>query len=129
MHTSSSSPQWLCGDRPLWSACRLLVEHSVGSNTNNAWTPPLVSHCGDEENGCIGLSLWRHYIYIYNIYIYIYIIYIYIYMLKYFTVLWCRHVVSELKKTFCRNVFMKKMCIQRWLPYILPPWSALMGFS
>ena len=36
MHTSSSSPQWLCGDRPLWSACRLLVEHSVGSNTNNA---------------------------------------------------------------------------------------------
>ena len=29
-------------------------------------------------------------------------------MLKYFTVLLCRHVVGELKRTFCRNVFIKK---------------------
>ena len=28
--------------------------------------------------------------------------------MKYFTVLWCRHEVCELKKTFCRNVFIEK---------------------
>ena len=40
------------------------------------------SHCGDEEDGHIWLSSWRHYIYIYiyiYMYIYICIIYIYIY--------------------------------------------------
>ena len=36
MHPSSSSPQWLCGD--------MRHEHSVGSNTNNVWTPPLTVH-------------------------------------------------------------------------------------
>ena len=30
-------------------------------------------------------------------------------MLKYVTVLWCRHEVCELKKTFCRNVLSKNV--------------------
>ena len=29
--------------------------------------------------------------------------------MKYFTVLWCRHEVCELKKTFCRNVLSKNV--------------------
>ena len=49
--------------------CWVFVEHSVGSNINNAGTHPLASiagmspqsHCGDEEDGHIGLSSWLHY--------------------------------------------------------------------
>ena len=48
------------------------------------------SHCGDDEDGRIGLSSWRHYICIYiyiyiyiHIFVYIYIHYIYMYMYIY----------------------------------------------
>ena len=57
MRPSSSSPQWLCACWALgvpwtnfcfnwciYAPCLVLVEHSVGSNTNNAWTPPLAVH-------------------------------------------------------------------------------------
>ena len=37
-------------------------------------------------------------------------------MLKYFTVLWCRHEVCELKKTFCRNIFIKKCVFNYYYP-------------
>ena len=54
---------------PYYAPCLVLVEHSVGSNTNSAWTPPLASitdmspqsHYGDED-GRIGLSSWLHYV-------------------------------------------------------------------
>ena len=56
-----------CFNWCIYAPCLVLVEHSVGSNTNNAWTPQLASmslqsHCGDEEDGSIGLSSWLHYI-------------------------------------------------------------------
>ena len=52
-----------------YAPCLVLVEHSVYSNTNNAWILPLASitytssqsHYGDED-GCIGLSSWLHYV-------------------------------------------------------------------
>ena len=52
-----------------YAPCLVLVEHSVGSNTNNAWILPLASitytssqsHHGDED-GRIGLSSWLHYV-------------------------------------------------------------------
>ena len=68
MHPSSSSPQWLCGDMPAMD----------GEWWIRQW-PSIAgmlaqSHCGDEEDGRIGLPSWRHYICIYiNIYVCVYI--------------------------------------------------------
>ena len=33
-----------CFDQYIYAPSLVLVEHSVGSNTNNAWTPPLAVH-------------------------------------------------------------------------------------
>ena len=51
----------------IYAPCLVLVEHYVGSNTNNVSTPPIAvysrmlpqSHC-DKEDGRIGLPSWFH---------------------------------------------------------------------
>ena len=104
MHPSSSSPQWLCGNMSAmdsqWQSSHIasvrlfmlffapslvLVEHSVGSNTSNAWTPSLAVH----SRYVTTKSLWWWGGWVHNclhdvtIYIYIYILYIYIYIYIY----------------------------------------------
>ena len=55
MRPTSSSPQWLCGDIPA------LDGQSTGHWPSKAGMSPQ-SYCGDEEDGCIGLSSRLHHV-------------------------------------------------------------------
>ena len=64
----------------IYAPSLVLVEHSVGSNTNNAWTPPLAVHSRHVATKPLWWwGGWAHWIvFMTSLYMYIYV-YIYIY--------------------------------------------------